>query len=360
MNIEVLQQRLKPIFRKHGKKIIASAIGIIAVVSAYNYYDTHIVKRSPEYMVEQLTKAINSGDRDTVYKLVNLYGLIDETSKTVNLLNLKTEDWANGSDVLSANANREDFVAAIAENILSNIAAEHKIMYTGTESDVVANGIRMLGINDLEFESIQLSNDKSSTPILNITVHDLKKQDVKYVVHIRMKRVNDQWILDQLMSADTVIKTRLIDYKQNLSEENKSVIALFNRLVKIETVSVSVTDQAPPDLSPKELFNLSKEEKEKLFKLKSKLKFEAPVLLDPKVQSAKIIVTFANKDTGTIIKEFPVDIKSGSKSLSYFNDVDYTDKAQETLVEAIKKGKVITTVTIQSVVTPDGTTTLKQ
>lgn len=167
-------------------------------------------------------------------------------------------------------------------------------------------------------------------------------------------------MLDQLVAADTVIKTRLVDYKQNLTEENRNTIALFNKLIKISNPTVSIQDLAKPELSPKELFKLSKEEKENLFKLKSKLKIEAPILLDAKVDSAKAIVTFTDKNTGTIIKELPIDIAKGSTTISYDKDVNYTDKAQELLADAIKNNRVLVSITIQSVTTQDGTKTLKQ
>ena len=137
-------------------------------------------------------------------------------------------------------------------------------------------------------------------------------------------------MLDQLVAADTVIKTRLVDYKQNLTEENRNTIALFNKLIKISNPTVSIQDLAKPELSPKELFKLSKEEKENLFKLKSKLKIEAPILLDNKVDSAKAIVTFTDKN-GTIIKELPIDIAKGSTTIYYNKDVNYADKSQELL-----------------------------
>ena len=150
-------------------------------------------------------------------------------------------------------------------------------------------------------------------------------------------------MLDQLVAADTVIKTRLVDYKQNLTEENRNTIALFNKLIKISNPTVSIQDLAKPELSPKELFKLSKEEKENLFKLKS-----------------KPIVTFTDKNTGTIIKELPIDITKGSTTISYDKDVNYTDKAQELLADAIKNNRVLVSITIQSVTTQDGTKTLKQ
>ena len=106
--------------------------------------------------------------------------------------------------------------------------------------------------------------------------------------------------------------------------------------------------------------SLKKEEKENLFKLKYKLKIEAPILLDAKVDSAKAIVTFTDKNTGTIIKELPIDITKGSTTISYDKDVNYTDKAQELLADAIKNNRVLVSITIQSVTTQDGTKTLKQ
>ena len=166
-------------------------------------------------------------------------------------------------------------------------------------------------------------------------------------------------MLDQLVAADTVIKTRLVDYKQNLTEENRNTIAWFNKLIKISNPTVSIQDLAKPELSPKELFKLSKEEKENLFKLKSKLKIEAPILLDAKVDSAKAIVTFTDKN-GTIIKELPIDIAKGSTAIYYNKDVNYTDKAQELLADAIKNNRVLVSITIQSVTTQEGTKTLKQ
>lgn len=360
LDLEKLQQKVTPIWRKHGKKLIISTIAAVAIIGAYNYYDTHVVKQSPEYMVEQLQQAINNGDRDTVYKLVNLYGLIDETSQTATLLNLKMEDWSNGSDALSSSIERDKFVAAIAENILSNISSEHRIMYTGEDTNIVASGIRMLGINDLSFESISLSETQTNTPVLNLTVHDSNKQDVKYVVHIKLKRVDDRWTLDQLMSADTVIKTRLFDYKENLTESNRALVNLFEKLIKLSSPTVAVQDLPKPDLDPKELFKLSKQEKEDLFKLKSKFKIDIPVLLDDKVQSAKVIITFIDKKTGTTIKEIPVDVSKGSKTITYNKDVDYSDKSQELLVDAIKNNRVVTEVHIQSVTTSDSTQSLKQ
>ena len=310
-------------------------------------------------MIEQLNTAIQNGDRDTVYKYVNLYNLIDETAKTTSLLNVKVEDWANGADALSDSINRDQMVADVAENILNNIKANHKIMYTGDANNIVSKGIRMLGINDLEFESIHLTKEKSDVPILDLTVHDTNKKDVKYVIHIRLKKVDNRWMLDQLVAADTVIKTRLVDYKQNLTEENRNTIAWFNKLIKISNPTVSIQDLAKPELSPKELFKLSKEEKENLFKLKSKLKIEAPILLDAKVDSAKAIVTFTDKN-GTIIKELPIDIAKGSTTIYYNKDVNYADKSQELLADAIKNNRVLVSITIQSVTTQEGIKTLKQ
>jgi len=122
---------------------------------------------------------------------------------------------------------------------------------------------------------------------------------------------------------------------------------------------VSIQDLAKPELSPKELFKLSKEEKENLFKLKSKLKIEAPILLDAKVDSAKAIVTFTDKN-GTIIKELPIDIAKGSTTIYYNKDVNYADKSQELLADVIKNNRVLVSITIQSVTTQEGTKTLKQ
>ncbi len=360
MNLEQLGKKSRPIWKKHGRKIAAITVGLVVAIGLYNYYDNHVIKQSPEYMIEQLNTAIQNGDSDTVYKYVNLYNLIDETAKTTSLLNVKVEDWANGADALSDSINRDQMVADVAENILNNIKDSHKIMYTGNANNIVAKGIRMLGINDLEFESIHLTKEKSDVPILDLTVHDTNKKDVKYVIHIRLKKVDNKWMLDQLVAADTVIKTRLVDYKQNLTEENRNTIALFNKLIKISNPTVSIQDLAKPELSPKELFKLSKEEKENLFKLKSKLKIEAPILLDNKVDSAKAIVTFTDKNTGTIIKELPIDIAKGSNSISYDKDVNYTDKAQELLADAIKNNRVLVSITIQSVTTQDGTKMLKQ
>lgn len=360
MNLEQLGKKARTIWKKHGRKIAAITVGLVVAIGLYNYYDNHVIKQSPEYMIEQLNTAIQNGDRDTVYKYVNLYNLIDETAKTTSLLNVKVEDWANGADALSESINRDQMVADVAENILNNIKDNHKIMYTGDANNIVSKGIRMLGINDLEFESIHLTKEKSDVPILDLTVHDTNKKDVKYVIHIRLKKVDNRWMLDQLVAADTVIKTRLVDYKQNLTEENRNTIALFNKLIKISNPTVSIQDLAKPELSPKELFKLSKEEKENLFKLKSKLKIEAPILLDTKVDSAKAIVTFTDKNTGTIIKELPIDIAKGSTTISYDKDVNYTDKAQELLADAIKNNRVLVSITIQSVTTSDGTKTLKQ
>lgn len=355
-----LEQKARPIWKKHGRKIAAITVGLVVAIGLYNYYDNHVIKQSPEYMIEQLNTAIQNGDRDTVYKYVNLYNLIDETAKTTSLLNVKVEDWANGADALSDSINRDQMVADVAENILNNIKDNHKIMYTGDANNIVSKGIRMLGINDLEFESIHLTKEKSDVPILDLTVHDTNKKDVKYVIHIRLKKVDNRWMLDQLVAADTVIKTRLVDYKQNLTEENRNTIALFNKLIKISNPTVSIQDLAKPELSPKELFKLSKEEKENLFKLKSKLKIEAPILLDAKVDSAKAIVTFTDKNTGTVIKELPIDIAKGSTNISCNKDVNYTDKSQELLADAIKNNRVLVSITIQSVTTQDGTKTLKQ
>lgn len=83
-------------------------------------------------------------------------------------------------------------------------------------------------------------------------------------------------------------------------------------------------------------------------------------MLDNKVDSAKAIVTFTDKNTGTIIKELPIDIAKGSNSISYDKDVNYTDKAQELLADAIKNNRVLVSITIQSVTTQDGTKMLKQ
>ncbi len=333
MNLEQLGKKARPIWKKHGRKIAAITVGLVVAIGLYNYYDNHVIKQSPEYMIEQLNTAIQNGDRDTVYKYVNLYNLIDETAKTTSLLNVKVEDWANGADALSDSINRDQMVADVAENILNNIKDNHKIMYTGDANNIVSKGIRMLGINDLEFESIHLTKEKS---------------------------VDNRWMLDQLVAADTVIKTRLVDYKQNLTEENRNTIALFNKLIKISNPTVSIQDLAKPELSPKELFKLSKEEKENLFKLKSKLKIEAPILLDAKVDSAKAIVTFTDKNTGTVIKELPIDIAKGSTNISCNKDVNYTDKSQELLADAIKNNRVLVSITIQSVTTQEGTKTLKQ
>ena len=360
MNLEQLGKKARPIWNKHGRKIAAITVGLVVAIGLYNYYDNHVIKQSPEYMIEQLNTAIQNGDRDTVYKYVNLYNLIDETAKTTSLLNVKVEDWANGADALSDSINREQMVADVAENILSNIKDNHKVMYTGDAKNIITKGLQMLGINDLEFESIHLTKEKSDTPILDLTVHDTNKKDVKYVIHIRLKKVEHRWMLDQLIAADTVIKTRLVDYKQNLTEENRNTTTLFNKLIRIGNPTVSIQDLPKPELTPKELFNLSKEEKENLFKLKSKLKIDAPISLDPKVDSAKVIITFTDKNTGTIIKELPIDIAKSSTTISYDKDVNYTDKAQELLADAIKNNRVLVSITIQSVTTIDGTKTLKQ
>ncbi len=115
-------------------------------------------------------------------------------------------------------------------------------------------------------------------------------------------------MLDQLVAADTVIKTRLVDYKQNLTEENRNTIALFNKLIKISNPTVSIQDLAKPELSPKELFKLSKEEKENLFKLKSKLKIEAPILLDNKVDSAKLLLRSQIKIQELLLKSYQLTL----------------------------------------------------
>ena len=82
-------------------------------------------------------------------------------------------------------------------------------------------------------------------------------------------------------------------------------------------------------------------------------------MLDAKVDSAKAIVTFTDKN-GTIIKELPIDIAKGSTAIYYNKDVNYTDKAQELLADAIKNNRVLVSITIQSVTTQEGTKTLKQ
>ena len=57
---------------------------------------------------------------------------------------------------------------------------------------------------------------------------------MKYVIHIRLKKVDNRWMLDQLVAADTVIKTRLVDYKQNLTEEIEiQLLYLINSLKSV-------------------------------------------------------------------------------------------------------------------------------
>lgn len=359
MNFEELKTKLKPWLQQYGKKVGIGLISLGVVLGGYQYYNVTVVKTSPQYMVDTLTKAIRNGDSDTVYMLTNLYNLIDDTARIVSLSNAKVEDWSNGNDALTTSINRDELVKAIADNILSNIQSEHRISYTGEATDVVAKAISMLGVNELEYESISL-HEENKEPVLDITVHDVKKKDVKYVIHITLKRYDSGWKLDRLVSADTVIKTRLTDYKAQLTEDNRVTISLFHKLMKLNTPTIAVNDKAMPNLTAKELVNLSKEEKEKLFKLQSVFTFTVPVIVDPSVQSAKVTIALTDTSTGRVIKEVPVEYAKGQQSIQYTKDVDYTDAAQSAIVEAIKQNRISTAVTITSIITDDGTYSLKQ
>lgn len=359
MKFEEIQSKLKPWLQQYGKKVGIGLISLGIVIGGYQYYNVTVVKSSPEAMINRLTEAIRNGDSDTVYRLTNIYNLVDDTARIVSLSNAKVEDWANGSDALTTAINREELVKAIADNILSNIQSNHRISYTGEATDVVAKAVSMLGVNELEYESLSL-HEENKEPILDITIHDAQKKDIKYVIHIALKRYDSVWKLDRLVSADTVIKTRLSDYKARLMEDNRVTTSLFHKLMKLNTPTISVNDKATPNLTAKELVNLSKEEKEKLFKLQSVFTFTIPVIVDPSVQSAKITIALTDTSTGRVIKEVPIEYAKGEQSIQYTKDVDYADVAQAALVEAIKQNRISTTATITSIITDEGTYSLKQ
>ena len=58
MNLEQLGKKARPIWKKHGRKIAAITVGLVVAIGLYNYYDNHVIKQSPEYMIEQLNTAI--------------------------------------------------------------------------------------------------------------------------------------------------------------------------------------------------------------------------------------------------------------------------------------------------------------
>ncbi len=343
MNLLIVKKALK----KNARIIIIGTLGVVTSIGAYYYYNENVVKTSPEYSIDRLYAAIDNGDKDTVYQLVNLYSIIDDTAKSVMLVNLTMDDWSNSSSVLN-DLDHDKFVKAIADNILNNITSLHKIVYTGEESNVIANNIRLLGLQNLEFENATL-NHSSDTPVLDITVHDSKKKDIKYVVHIKLRQDGKIWVLDQLIEADTVIKSRLVDYKQNLSEENKDIVRLFNKLMKVNNPNLSIKE--------KEVTVNDPDHKDKtIHQIQSKFIFEAPVLLDQSVQSANIVISLADKQSGRVIKEIPLTIKKPATSIVYEKELQAAETGDGSLLTGIKKDTIVTTVIIKSITTVDNKT----